>query len=94
VTDESGLLRACGGRREGLTAMACDDSGDCASGRLCCSPIRHGSGANFSTHECLSPNDCFYDSAGIEMCVPGPPDSCQKKGTVCHKNGVCAPPLK
>lgn len=78
------LLNACGAR-DGLAAMACDDSGDCEGSKICVMPIRWGTDVRFSTQECLAPTDNY--AAEVERC--GKAGVCKRKGMKCGAQGFC-----
>jgi len=78
------LLNACGAR-SGLSAMACDDSGDCEGSKICVMPVRWGTDVTYSTQECLAPNDNY--AAEVERCGKG--GVCKRKGMKCGSQGFC-----
>jgi hypothetical protein len=78
------LLNACGAR-DGLSAMACDDSGDCAGNMICVMPVRWGTDVRYSTQECLAPNDTY--ASEVERCGKG--GVCKRKGMKCGSQGFC-----
>ena len=84
VPSGNALLNVCGAR-DGLSAMACDDSGDCEADRICVMPIRWGTGVTYSTQECLPPNDTYASEP--ERCGKG--GVCKRKGTRCGTRGIC-----